>query len=149
MLNLAGVSQAEDPKVLWGYITAYLPDVSPQTNPFLDQLVKGAVNYYHDFIKPTKKYRLPNDVETQAMHDLAAYLEKTPDTATAEEIQTEIYEIGKKYFADNLKAWFSTLYETLLGQPQGPRMGSFVKLYGKAESIKLIRRVIAKEDLAA
>ena len=149
LLNLAGVSQAEDPKVLWGYISTYMPGVSPQTHPFLDQLAKGAVNYYHDFIKPTKKYRLPTDTETQAMNDLASYLEQAPDTATAEEIQTEIYEIGKKYFAENLKGWFATLYETLLGQPQGPRMGSFVKLYGKAESIKLIRRVIAKEDLAA
>ena len=56
---------------------------------------------------------------------------------------------AKPYFADNLKAWFSALYETLLGQPQGPRMGSFVKLYGKAETVALIRRVLAREDLAA
>ena len=149
LLNLAGVAQAEDPKVLWGYISNYMPDVSAKTHPFLDQLVKGAVNYYHDFIKPTKKYRLPTDVEEKGLHDLAIYLEKVPENATAEEIQTEIYEIGKKYFAENLKAWFSTLYETLLGQPQGPRMGSFVKLYGRTESIALIRRVIAKENLAA
>ncbi len=149
LLNLAGVAQAEDPKVLWSYISSYMPQLTPERNPFLDQLVKGAVNYYHDFIKPTKKYRLPTEVEDQALNDLVTYLETAPDTATAEEIQTEIYEIGKKYFADNLKGWFATLYETLLGQPQGPRMGSFVKLYGKADTVRLIRRVIAKENLAA
>ena len=143
------MAQAEDPKVLWGYITTYMPSLPPATHPFLDQLVKGAVNYYHDFIKPTKKYRLPTDVELQGLNDLAAYLEQTPESATAEDIQTGIYEIGKKYFAENLKAWFAALYETLLGQPQGPRMGSFVKLYGRDESVALIRRVIARENLAA
>ena len=149
LLNLAGVAQAESPEVLWAYITAYMPQLSAKTHPFLDQLVKGAVNYYHDFIKPTKKYRLPNDAETQALNDLATWLEHAPATATAEEMQTEIYEIGKKYFAENLRGWFATLYETLLGQPQGPRMGSFIALYGKVKSIALIRRVLAKEDLAA
>jgi len=149
LLNLAGVAQAEDPKVLWGYVTRYMPQFSPQTHPFLAQLVDGAVNYYHDFIKPTKKYRAPNEVETKALTELADYLERAPESATAEELQTEIYEIGKKYFAAELKAWFSCLYETLLGQPQGPRMGSFVALYGKKETVALIRKVLAKEDLAA
>jgi lysyl-tRNA synthetase class 1 len=149
LLNLATVAGAKEPKVLWGFISSYRPGFTPATHPFLDRLVTGAVNYYQDFVKPTCKYRLPNDVETQAMSDLIAYLEKMPDSITADEIQTEVYEIGKKYFADNLKGWFSTLYETLLGQPQGPRMGSFIALYGKAETIKLIKRVLAKEDLAA
>jgi len=149
LLNLAGVAQAEDPKVLWGYIARYMPNMSPATHPFLDQLVKGAVNYYHDFIKPTKKYRLPTELEAKALSELADWLENAPDTVTAEEMQTEIYEIGKKDFADNLKAWFAAMYETLLGQPQGPRMGSFVALYGKAETVRLLRRVLAKENLAA
>ncbi len=82
LLNLAGVSQAEEPKVLWGYIRRYRPQFSPEAHPFLDQLVQGAVHYYHDFIKPTKKYRLPNDVETQALAELADYLETAPDAGT-------------------------------------------------------------------
>ncbi len=149
LLNLATVAGAKEPKVLWNFISGYRPEFTPKTHPFLDRLVQGAVNYYQDFVKPTCKYRLPNEKEAQAMQDLVAYLESAPDTATADEMQTEIYEIGKRYFADNLKGWFSTLYETLLGQPQGPRMGSFIALYGKAETIKLIKRVLAKEDLAA
>jgi lysyl-tRNA synthetase, class I len=149
LLNLASVIGAEDGTILWGYISRYLPNVSPATHPFLDEMVKGAVNYYHDFVKPTKKYRLPIEIETQALAELADHLESAPATATAEEFQTEIYTIGKKYFADNLKGWFSTLYETLLGQPQGPRMGSFVALFGKDKTAQLIRRVLAKENIAA
>jgi len=149
LLNVASVAGVEDPKVLWGFVSNYLPDVSPQSHPFLDQLVKGAVNYYHDFVKPAKKYRLPTEAEAKALGELANYLEQAPATITAEDIQTEIYDIGKRHPFPELKAWFSALYETLLGQPQGPRMGSFVKLFGKAETIRLIRRVLAKEDLAA
>lgn len=149
LLNLAGVAHAEDPKVLWGFISRYQPDLSPASHPFLDMLVRGAVNYYHDFVKPTKKYRLPTDLEAKAMEELAAWLESAATDLTAEIVQTEIYEIGKRYFADNLKGWFATLYETLLGQPQGPRMGSFVVLYGRKESVALIRRVLARENLAA
>jgi len=148
LLNLAGVANVEDPKILWGFINNYLPQFSPSSHPFLDLLVHGAIHYYQDFVKPTKKYRFPTEAEIPALTDLAAYLESTADT-TADALQTQIYEIGKKYFADNLKGWFSCMYETLLGQPQGPRMGSFVALYGKADTAKLVRRVLAKENLAA
>lgn len=150
LLNLAGVANTDDPKVLWGFITRYMPQFSPQTHPFLDQLVRGAAHYYTDFIKPTKKFRMPTEVEEKALQELAAYLEKVSDSATAEELQTEVYEIGKRHFDKaELKNWFAALYETLLGQPQGPRMGSFIKLYGKDNTAKLVRRVLAKENLAA
>lgn len=149
LLNLASVAGAQDGKVLWGFITHTMPQFTPQTHPFLDKLVNGAVNYYQDFVKPTRKFRLPTELEERALSQLADYLKKTDDNATAEEIQTQIYEIGKNNPFPELKAWFSALYETLLGQPQGPRMGSFVKLYGRTESINLIRRVLAREDLAA
>ncbi len=149
LLNLAGVANVEDAKILWRFIHNYLPELSPQTHPFLDRLVHGAIHYYQDFVKPTKKYRFPSEAEIPGLTELADYLESAPESASAEELQTQIYEIGKKYFADNLKAWFSAMYETLLGQPQGPRMGSFVALYGKAATAGLIRRALAKEDLAA
>jgi len=149
LLNLAGVANVEDPKILWGFINNYLPELSPATHPFLDKLVIGAIHYYQDFVKPTKKYRLPTEIETNALTELVSMLEKAPANATAEELQNEIYTIGKKYFAENLKAWFSCMYETLLGQPQGPRMGSFVALYGRADTIELVGRVLAKENLAA
>jgi lysyl-tRNA synthetase class 1 len=36
----------------------------------------------------------------------------------------------------------------LLGQDQGPRMGSFIALYGVPEFVALLDRAIAGEDLA-
>ncbi len=142
LLNLASVSGAEDAKTLWGYIRHTMPQFSPETHPFLDKLAAGAVNYYHDFVKPTRKFRKPTELEAKALSQLADYLESAPDTATADELQTQIYEIGKTNPFPELKAWFSALYETLLGQPQGPRFGSFVKLYGRMDTVQLIRKLL-------
>ena len=58
-------------------------------------------------------------------------------------IQEEVYEIGKRCgFADDLRAWFKSLYEILLGQTEGPRFGSFVAYYGPAETAALIRQAL-------
>ena len=67
---------------------------------------------------------------------------------TAEELQTLVYEIGKAHAFDNLRDWFRGLYEVLLGEAQGPRFGSFIALYGKDETVALIRKALAGEDLS-
>ena len=72
-----------------------------------------------------------------------------PADADAETIQTEVYEVGKRHPFENLRDWFRALYEILLGQSQGPRFGSFAALYGLAETVALIDRALAGEDLAA
>lgn len=149
LLNLASACNAEDSSVLWGFIENYLPGASPKTQPFLDMLVTGAVNYYHDFVKPTKKYRLPTDMEATALEELSVFLENATPDISAEDIQTEVYDIGKRHPFPDLRAWFGAMYETMLGATQGPRMGSFIALFGREETIRLIRRVLAKEDLAA
>ena len=43
---------------------------------------------------------------------------------------------------DNLRDWFSALYETVLGQSSGPRMGGFIKLYGIDSTISLLNDVL-------
>ena len=49
-----------------------------------------------------------------------------------------VYEAGKTAGFDNLRDWFKALYETLIGSSQGPRMGSFIALYGLDETRALI-----------
>ena len=61
---------------------------------------------------------------------------------TSEEIQTQIYEIGKKYNFKNLRDFFKLIYQVLLGQEQGPRLGSFIKLYGIEKTILLINNAL-------
>ena len=148
LLNLANVCNPQDKSVLWGFITRNMPHLTPEKCPLLDRLAGYAVAYYNDFIKPAKKYRAPNDMERQAIQELHDYLVSAP-AATADDMQNEIYAIGKKYPFPDLKQWFKTLYETLLGQEQGPRMGSFIALYGREETSSLISRVLKGESLAA
>jgi lysyl-tRNA synthetase, class I len=42
----------------------------------------------------------------------------------------------------SLRHWFQALYETLLGSSQGPRMGSFIALYGIENSRRLIAEAL-------
>jgi lysyl-tRNA synthetase class 1 len=137
LLNLASASNSEDSDVLWGFIRRYAPDATPHDHPLLDQQVSYAIRYFHDFVKPAKHYRLPSDKERDALLDLDSRLQSLGQ-GTAEEIQTEVYAVGKEHGFEPLRAWFSTLYEVLLGQTQGPRFGSFVELYGVAETRALI-----------
>ena len=149
LLNLASVCNAHDKSLLWSFISRYAPQATPATAPILDKLVGYAVAYYRDFVKPAKTYRKASDVELAALEDLAKTLETLPAGATPEEIQNQVFEVGKRHGFTELRAWFGALYEILLGQTQGPRMGSFIALYGVPETQALIRRAIKGEDLAA
>ncbi|MBF0129962.1 MAG: lysine--tRNA ligase, partial [Alphaproteobacteria bacterium] len=69
--------------------------------------------------------------------------------ASADDLQTLAYEVGKRHpcFPD-LKAWFKALYQILLGQDEGPRMGSFMALYGVPETIALLDKAATGQDMA-
>ncbi|MDE0718404.1 MAG: lysine--tRNA ligase, partial [Rhodospirillaceae bacterium] len=131
-----------DKGVLWGFISRYAPDASPASHPLLDRLAEYAVAYYRDFVEPAKSYRAPEGGERAALEDLAAVLAAMPAGAPGEDIQTQIYEVGKRHSFDNLRDWFRALYEILLGQSQGPRMGSFVALYGLPDFVALLRKAL-------
>jgi lysyl-tRNA synthetase class 1 len=148
LLNLASVCNTEDKTVLWGFLSRYAPQAKPESAPFLDRLVDHALAYYRDFVKPAKRYRRPSEMERAALNDLADSLSGLPVKADAESIQAVLYEVGKRHPFDSLRAWFKALYEILFGQSEGPRIGSFFALYGLPETVALIRRASASDDLA-
>ena len=149
LLNLASACNTEDREVLWGFIARYAPDASPEANPILDELVGFAIRYYMDFVKPYKRYRTADDRERAALMALVVGLEGLPEGASAQEAQNKVYEVGKKFEFEPLRNWFRALYEILFGQEQGPRLGSFIALYGIDEMIELIQRALSGEDLSA
>lgn len=139
LLNLVGVANASSKDQLWAYFARYLPEATPANEPELDRLMGHALNYYEDFVKPTKAYRLPTEQEKAALLDLAGRLKALPaDTTDGETIQNEVYAVGKEHAFEPLRAWFQGLYEVLLGQSQGPRFGSFAAIYGLPGTIRLI-----------
>lgn len=151
LLNLVGVCNSEDPTVLWAYVSRYVPGATPENHPVLDDLVRFAIVYYKDFVKPAKVFRLATDGERVALTELRDALKAAPDGASASDLQDIVYAIGKAHeetFA-SLRDWFKAQYEILLGQEQGPRMGSFFALYGVEESIALLQKAIDGADLSA
>jgi lysyl-tRNA synthetase class 1 len=149
LLNLVAAANTDDAKVLWGFVSRYAPKANPKDNPILARMVDYAIAYYRDFVLPEKKHRAPTEQERTALEQLVAKLAALPQGADAEAIQNEVYEVGKTNGFANLRDWFKAMYEVLFGQAQGPRMGSFIALYGVPETIALIRRALAGELLRA
>ena len=149
LLNLVSAANASSKAILWAFIARHLPDATPESEPLLDRMADYAIHYYEDFVRPAKRFRTPDERERAAFADLAARLRALPaDTNDAETVQNEVYEAGKLAGFEPLRAWFSALYEVLLGQSQGPRFGSFAVIFGLANTIGLIERALAGEDLA-
>jgi lysyl-tRNA synthetase class 1 len=156
LLTLVSSSNAENAATLWGFIGRYRPGVTPQTHPKLDATVGYAINYYRDFVAPTKKFREPTDTERAALQDLRDALSQLPANSSAEDIQNLVYEIGRREpFLDAVKKgkdgrpgvsldWFNMLYQVLLGQEKGPRFGSFVAVYGLPNAVAMIDGALAR-----
>ena len=157
LLNLAAVANSEDPAVLWGFLRRYAPGISPTTHPQLDKMVGYAVAYFRDFVRPAKTYATPDEVEVDALTKLDAMLAALPAGASAEDIQTSLYDVARPIARyQDLKAkgatperpgvsndWFNMLYRVLLGESRGPRFGSFAALYGIAETRALIAKALS------
>lgn len=143
LLNLVSAANADDPGVLWGFITRYVPGATPANNPELDRLVGYAVRYFNDRVKPTKVFRMPTEKERAAFADLADRLGEYEGSTDAEVLQNLVFEVGKAHGFEPLRDWFKALYQVLLGADQGPRFGSFVALYGVAETRRLLADALA------
>ena len=150
LLNLVSVcGNRHDNELLMGFLRRYRPDLATGSDSFVAKLVEHALNYFDDFVAPTIAYRRPTDEEAAALRDLAEAFRTLGDGATAEDLQFQIYEVGKSHFGkENLRGWFQSIYEVLLGRSTGPRMGSFVAIYGVTETVALVERALAGELVA-
>jgi lysyl-tRNA synthetase, class I len=146
LLNLVSLPGLQDKDVAWKFVQRYAPNTSPESEPELDELIELAVNYARDFVVPTLKRRAPVGIEADALRDLDSELSKLPPGSSAEDIQTRVFEVGKRHPFESLRSWFQALYETLLGSSQGPRMGSFIALYGIDNSRRLIAEALERVE---
>ncbi len=111
--------------------------MTPQTHPKLDAMVGYAINYYRDFVPPTRRSSA-EPAETGARgadRSARCAVEPAAAIATPKTIQDVVYEIGRREpFLDHKKTakdgkpgvsldWFNMLYQVLLGQEKGPRFG--------------------------
>lgn len=147
LLNLVNAANTEDAAILWKFIKKAAPDATPENSPFLDRLVGYAIRYYKDFVLPEKQYRAPDARERAALESLADRLSGMAYNFSEEEYMTEVFSAGKDngYEKDELRDWFKAIYEVVFGQSQGPRFGSFIKLYGTRETEDLIHQALMRK----
>ncbi len=142
LLNLASACNPSDKSVLWGFISKYAKDASPISAPYLDHLADFAVRYYNDFIKTNKKFIIPNESQVDILESMISFLDSLSENISSEEIQNGIYSIGMDAGYENLRDFFKDLYQILLGQEDGPRLGSFIALFGIENMKNLIKEKI-------
>jgi len=160
LLNLVSASNAESKEVLWGFISRYAPGVTAETHPHIDALAGYALRYFEDFVLPHKTFATPDETELAALAELDSKLSEISDEDSADgaAIQNAVLAAAKsfdRYLDPNKKGpdgnpavksdWFNALYRTLLGQERGPRLGSFIALYGIDEMRALIGKAINGE----
>jgi lysyl-tRNA synthetase class 1 len=147
LLNLVGVLGIHAThEQVWTYLGNYIGDLDARHRPALEALIDRALAYNRDFVAPTLHRRAPEANEAAALKALDAYLASAVEDTSAEDLQTQVYEIGKDpaYGFESLRDWFRALYETLLGSAQGPRMGSFIALYGIGNTRRLIAEALSR-----
>lgn len=147
LLNLASACNPENEDVLWGFIEKYQQGLTPENSPLLKKMVEKALNYYNDFIKANKKYRSLNDSEKSAILDLQNNLQNFKalqnEDSLSSQLQSLVFSVGKNNgYEKNIRDWFLLIYQALFGQDQGPRLGSFIELYGQDNFIKMIEERI-------
>ena len=139
LLNLVGSSNADNKEVLWKFINRFHKEINPRDYKILDRLTEYAINYFKDNVEPFKKFKRPNSNEKKALENLVQRLKKIDQSLSPEEIQTQVYTVGKENgYEKNLRDWFKLIYEVVFGDENGPRMGFFISFFCLKETIELI-----------
>ena len=140
LLNLVETSNAESKELLWKFVKKYKKDISEKDHPIFGDLIEYAIKYFNDVIKLKKIYKKPNEKEKIALEALIKALDKCDDSMQPEDIQTNIYTVGKENgYKENLRDWFKLIYEVVFGDENGPRMGFFISFFGVQETKELIK----------
>ena len=145
MMNAVAALGSSDRDFIWKYIVRYDSSIAgdPETEKMGRALMECALNFYRDFIEPTKKIYTPaSDAERAQLKTLVAYLRENQN-ASAEEIEKKIYDLGRENY-DKPGKIFPLLYRSILGQERGPRLGAFIRLATPARVVELLDDTIAR-----
>ena len=139
ILNIISVCKSENPDVIWGLIKNYQSDFSEVENNYINRMISCGINYFKDFIQPNLKFKIPNSDELSILKQVVNEISILDDNSSADEFQSAIFSVGKKSaYKENIRDFFKLIYEVVFGQDNGPRLGSFIKIYTKVKTIELI-----------
>jgi lysyl-tRNA synthetase, class I len=141
IMNMVSALGSSDTELIWSYLTHYDPrvDTDPETRSLAETLVRCALNFYRDYVEPTKQRYVPNAGEREQIEQVVRFLSEHPNAA-GEEIEKGIYEVGRRFY-DKPGKIFPLLYRVLLGQKQGPRLGVFIGLVTPQKIVNILREI--------
>ncbi len=140
--NLVACLGTADEGVVMAYLRRYDPSVmEPENAAVVQQLVRGAIAYDRDFEAPGRVYRRPSEQEAGWILGLTDLL-SAADSHDADLFQSLAFEAARRQGVE-ARELFLVIYQGLLGQSRGPRLGSLVLTLGKDEAIERLRRLAA------
>jgi len=139
--NLISALGTDSPALLLDYLERYDPQVNQYLEVVQDLIEKG-LNYYRDFVLPSKKFRALAPQERQVLLQLRDRLAGA--SAIAEEtLQAIPFDLAREAGMEP-RDLFRLFYEVVLGQERGPRFGSFVLLVGRERVLELLEEKTAR-----
>ena len=97
ILNLVAASGKNDPAIILDFVKKYDENINSSNRQFINDLIKGAINFERDITSEQINYKTPSSEERKIFEDLINRLRSQAESADAETIQTEIYQIGKDH----------------------------------------------------
>jgi len=133
--NLIAAVGADDVNLIRDYLKRY--DAAAEAfAPVIDDLVAKAMNYYRDFVLPTKRYHQPNPAEKALLRRLHTALAAAAG-GDENDLQTIPFAVARACGLEPQEL-FRLFYEVVFGQERGPRFGTFVQLVGREKALALL-----------
>ncbi len=144
MMNLVAALGSSDRDFIWNYIVRYDPSIAgdPETEKMGRALMECALNFYRDFIEPTKHDLHADGCGARATEN-ARGVSARKSRRERRRNRKKIYDLGRENY-DKPGKIFPLLYRSLLGQERGPRLGAFIRLATPARIVELLDATLAR-----
>lgn len=139
LVNVAASIGIEQTGLLYDYASRY--DSEIQSDSAFYQKMCAHVLAYAQQVLPTTEADWPNLEPSMALQlpNLINYIEQQTDLKDADRMQTFLFSMAKaEGFV--LRDWFQFLYQVLLKQPAGPKLGPFFVMLGKIKTLDLLNQ---------
>ena len=113
----------------------YLKDNKKIDPKILKEYLEFTKNWVEDFEKPDVTEIKISDQEKKALEKL---IEVIKDEKDQEKLQNKIFELAQEHELKPAK-FFPLIYQILLKQNRGPRLGSYIFERGKTEVTKILK----------
>ena len=142
IVNLVRALNVDEPEFIMEYLIHYDPSINEaQSSEFYKQLVQKAILYNQNVFRAAA---MASDINTSFdphLELLLAKLKEFQDAVNPDDVQTACFSVAKENDLE-FKEWFTYIYQVLLGQDSGPKLGPFICLYGIEATVNKINEYL-------